>query len=152
MKKLKRIISYYVICTSDVKQGQYGVVFITRGELRSSIIQFRPINERVAYLRVDIKSFNLSILNVYAPTETATEDERDKLYEKLEVPQEDTILVLGDFNAQIGKENHIKQVTGKQTIHERTNDNGQRLCSLAVRTNMIISSTKFKQIKKHTYK
>lgn len=65
------------------------------------------------------------------------------------IPKEDTILILGDFNAQIGKEDYVTSVAGKFTIHERTNDNGRRLCDLAARTDMVISSTKFKHLKEH---
>lgn len=48
-------------------------------------------------------------MNVYAPTEIADEEVKNKFYEKLEeeiekIPKEDTIIVLGDFNAPIGKE------------------------------------------------
>jgi hypothetical protein len=32
---------------------------------------------------------------------------------------------MGDFNAQVGKEDRIKQVAGKYTIHESINDNGK---------------------------
>ena len=57
--------------------------------------------------------------------------------------------MLGDFNARIGKEEYLGQVAGTHTIHEDTNDNAQRLCNLATRTNMIISNTMYKHPKWH---
>lgn len=51
-----------------------------------------------------------------------------------------------DFNAQIVSKIY-KERRRKQTIHKRTNDNGQRLCDLATSSNLIIS-TKFKHKKK----
>ena len=94
------------------------------------------------------------MLNVYAPTEKAKVEEKDKFYEKVEeeiekIPKEDTLLVLGDFNAQIGREEYLNQIAGEFTLHERTNDNGQRVCNMAARTNLIISSTKFQHHMRH---
>ena len=90
----------------------------------------------------------------YAPTEKSKEEEKENFYNKLEeevekVPREDTLIVLGDFNAQIGKEEYLKQVVGKHTVHEDTNDNGLRMCNMAERTNMIVSSTRFKHPERH---
>ena len=56
---------------------------------------------------------------------------------------------MGDLNAQIGKEKHIERIVGKYTVHSKTNDNGQKLCTLAAKNNMIISSTKFNHPRKH---
>lgn len=130
------------------KQGKYGVAFLILGNTRNKVIDFKPINERLAYIRIEAKPFNISILNVYAPTEGASAEEKEKLYEKMEeeiakIEKEDTIMLLGDFNAQIGKEAYLYQVAGKHTIHDTTNDNGHRLCNFATRMNMVISSTKF---------
>src|SRR3978361_1153587 len=118
------------------------------------MMEFKPVSERIAYLRIKARPFNISLVNGYAPTEKARGEKKEVFYEKIEeeiekLPREDTLILLGDFNAQIGKEDYLKQVAGKHTIHERTNDNGQRLCSLAARSNMIISSTKFKHLKRH---
>jgi hypothetical protein len=109
-------------------------------------------------VRINTTPYKTTIINTYAHTETAKEEEKDKFYDKLEetirnVPHQDTIIMVGDFNAQIGKEEHNKNIAGKQTLHEKTNDNGERLCALAARTGMTIASTKFKhsQGKKATW-
>lgn len=146
--------NYTIQYSGNEKQGLYGVAFITMGKLKNNVIQFNPISERMAYLRIKAQPFNISMINVYAPTESADEEEKNILYERLEqeiemLPKEDTVLVLGDFNAQVGKEDYIKQIAGKHTLHEKTNNNGQRLCNLAASTNMIISSTKFIHPKYH---
>ncbi|XP_057666796.1 craniofacial development protein 2-like [Diorhabda carinulata] len=139
---------YTLLYSGNEKQGQGGTGFIVRKKIKDNIIDFRAVNGRIADLRIKATPFNLSVLNVYAPTENAEEEEKEKLYENLEkeiegIPKEDTTIVLGDFNAQIGQEDYIKQVAGKHTVHNVTNDNGTRLCNLAISTNMVISSTKF---------
>lgn len=72
------------------------------------------------------------MLNVYTPTEGGVKEEENGIYEEIEeefdrMPKEYTILILRDFNAQIGKEEHLEQVAGEYTVHEKTIDNGQRL-------------------------
>jgi hypothetical protein len=56
----------------------------------------------------------------------------------------DILILLGDFNAIIGRENLIATVAGKYTLDEVTSENGKRLGQLAARHNMIIKSTYFK--------
>jgi hypothetical protein len=65
----------------------------------------------------------------------------------------DILILLGDFNAKIGKENSIATVAGKYNLHEVTSENGKRLGQFAARHNMIIESTCFehKRIHKGTW-
>jgi len=61
--------------------------------------------------------------------------------------------MLGDFNAKIAKEPTLKRTIGKESLHDTSNDNGERLINLALASNMIISSTCFprKNIHKETW-
>lgn len=56
---------------------------------------------------------------------------------------------MGDFNAKIGKEDYNRNVAGKETIHETTNDNGGEICNLAAATNTYIVSTGHKHKKEN---
>lgn len=63
----------------------------------------------MAYLLFKTKPFNSSIINFYVPTKNSSDDDKGslnhKLEEVLELPlKEETITILGNFNAQIGKE------------------------------------------------
>ena len=51
-----------------------------------------------------------------------------------EVPKHNLLLVLGDFNAHLGKE------VGKYTYHDRTNRNGKLLIDLAQETGLVITN------------
>jgi len=64
------------------------------------------------------------------------------------------IIILGDVNAKLGKESAYQKITGKHTLHEQTNRNGELLCDFAVANNMIVMSTQFqhKQIHKGTWR
>jgi len=51
--------------------------------------------------------------------------------------------MLGDVNAQLGKERSYNEVTGQHTLHEKTNRNGELLCEFAYANIMIVTSTNF---------
>lgn len=145
---------YTLLHSGDKKQGRKGVAFIMTSKIRDNIIEFKPLNGRLAYVRIKSIPYNVSIINVYAPTEITEDREKEQFYEQLEevieqMPKHDTKLIIGDFNAKIGKETYLKEVAGKYTIHETTNDNGYRLCNLAIKTGMVIASTKYEHKKHH---
>jgi endonuclease/exonuclease/phosphatase family metal-dependent hydrolase len=58
-------------------------------------------------------------------------------------PKGDTIIILGDLNARLGKEGSYRGVTGQYTPHQNTSGNGKLLCEFAVLNNMTIMSTQF---------
>ncbi|KAK4873783.1 hypothetical protein RN001_013143 [Aquatica leii] len=119
-----------------------------------NIIKFEAINDRISKLRIRGQISNTTLICVYAPTEVDTNEKKKDFYETLireceKTPKYDTLIILGDLNAQVGKEDHIKTVAGKHTIHEKTNDNGNRICNLAAAMNLYLASTKFPHPTKH---
>ena len=80
---------------------------------------------------------NITITVVYAPTESAEDTAKDKFYTDLashceQIPRHNIHLILGDFNARIGKDSHgsSQSVVGTHCFHHVTNENGQRLIDL----------------------
>jgi Reverse transcriptase (RNA-dependent DNA polymerase)/Endonuclease/Exonuclease/phosphatase family len=145
---------YSMLYGGEDKQGKNGTAFMVDRALRDKIMEFKRINGRITYIRIKNTVANISIVNGYAPTEKDEIEEKEMFYEKLEqtcenIPKHDTLVVMGDFNAKIGKEEHLKEVAGKETLHEETTDNGLRLCNLATEMDMIVASTKFKHKKVH---
>jgi CO dehydrogenase/acetyl-CoA synthase gamma subunit (corrinoid Fe-S protein) len=59
------------------------------------------------------------------------------------IPKYDILVILGDFNAQIGTEAFLKTVAGKYIFYNATNNNGKMLSELAMANNFIIKSTCF---------
>lgn len=140
------------------ENGTAGTGFIISPTARKSVINFTPINERISVLRLRGRWFNITIINVYAPTEDKDEEVKDDFYEKLEnvvdhIQKYDIKIVLGDFNAKIGREPHFKPIIGAQSLHETSNDNGVRCISLAAAKGLVVSSTMFlhKDIHKYTW-
>jgi endonuclease/exonuclease/phosphatase family metal-dependent hydrolase len=58
-----------------------------------------------------------------------------------QIPKHDALLILGDFNAKIGKELANQSVAGQHTIHEETSENGLILCQFVEANESLISST-----------
>jgi exonuclease III len=116
-------------------------------------------NELLCKLRVKGKYNNITLINTYAPTEDKTEEIKEQFYDDLQsivdkVPKTDLTILLGDVNAKLGKELAYKKITGKYTLHEETNRNGELLCDFAAANIMIVMSTQFqhKPIHKGTWK
>ena len=76
-------------------------------------------------VRFQGKLFDISVIQVYAPTSNAEEAER--FYEDfLELtPKKDVLFIIGDWNAKVGSQ-EIPEVTGKFCL-EVQNEAGQRL-------------------------
>ena len=69
------------------------------------------------------KPFNITVIQVYAPTTYVKEAEVDQIYEDLEdilelTPKEDALFIIGDWNAKLGSQD-IPGVTGKFGIVEK---------------------------------
>ncbi|KAJ4437536.1 hypothetical protein ANN_17681 [Periplaneta americana] len=138
---------------------QFGTGFIVRKEVKHLILNFNPINERISVLRIKGKFFNCSLINVHAPTEMKPNEEKDTFYALLErafdsCPSSDIKMVLGDLNAQVGKEEIYYPTIGKYSLHDSSNDNGQRLIEFATSRGMVIGGTFYchKAIHKGTWK
>jgi hypothetical protein len=76
----------------------------------------------------------------------------EKEYEKC--PKHDIKLILGEFNAKIGQEEHLKPTIGMNSLHKDSNNNRMRLISFAASVGMVVGSTMFphKNIHKVTWK
>ena len=79
------------------------------------------------------KPFNITIIQVYAPTSNAEEAGVERFYEDLQdllelTPKKDVLFIIGDWNAKVGSQ-ETSGVTGKFGL-EIQNEAGQRLIVL----------------------
>ena len=63
------------------------------------------------------KPFNVTVIQVYAPTSSAEKAEVERFYEDLQdlielTPKKDVLFIIGDWNAKVGSE-ETPGVTGK---------------------------------------
>ena len=82
------------------------------------------------FARFQGKPFNITIIQVYAPTSNAEEAEVEQFYEDLQdllelTPQKNVLFIIGYWNAKVGSQ-ETPGVTGKFGLGIR-NEAGQRL-------------------------
>ena len=66
-------------------------------------------NDRVISVHLQDKPFNITVMQVYAPTSNAEETEVERFYEDLQellelTPQKDVLCIIGDWNAKVGSQ------------------------------------------------
>ena len=89
------------------------------------------------------KPFNITVIQVYAPTSNAEEADCEWFYEDLQdllelTPKKDVLFIIGDWNAKI-RSQEIPGVTGKFGLGIR-NEAGQRLIDFFQENALVIET------------
>ena len=98
-------------------------------------------------VRFQGKPFNITVIQVYAPTSNAEEAEGEWFYEDLQdllelTPQKkDVLFIIGEWNAKVGSQ-ETPGVTGKFGL-EIWNKAGQRLIEFCQENALVIANTLF---------
>jgi exonuclease III len=112
--------------------GQLGTGFMVTKRIRKSILELEAINDRMCRIRLKGRVRNITIISIHAPTEEKEEFHKEDFYDKLNricnnIQKYDQLIIMGDFNAKIGKVDYLKQVAGNHTLHNTSNENGNLL-------------------------
>ena len=135
-------------------RGQGGVAVILNKKLRGSMISYNPVSERILVVRLAMRPVNVTVMQVYAPTTTHSEEELDTFYEQLPTVKDglrtrrDICVVMRDFNAKAGDVEDRESGVGKFGIGTR-NENGERLASFCNVDELILTNTCFKHHKRN---
>jgi Reverse transcriptase (RNA-dependent DNA polymerase) len=141
---------FTVLLSGGTRSRTGGTGFLVDAKWSTGIMDWKPVDGRICVLRVRGKFFNTSIINAYAPHNGSPDKDKDDFYSLLEktyneCPRHDVRIVIGDLNAQVGREEIFKPVIGKFSLHRDSNENGLRLINFAAGNNMVISSTVFRR-------
>ena len=116
---------------SDNRQG--GVGFLMSKHVRKCLQSIESVNERILTATFYGNPL-VTITTVYAPTEAASDADKEEFYLTLKshlesVKSHNLNLVIGDFNARIGLDSHVfhPSVIGQHCFYDQTNNNGERL-------------------------
>ena len=98
------------------------------------------------------KPFNITVIQVYAPTSNA--EEAEGFYEDLQdllelTPKKDVLFIIGDWNAKIGSQ-ETPGVRGKFGLGIR-NEARQRLIEFYQENALVITNTLFQQHERRLY-
>ena len=100
------------------------------------------------------KPFDITVIQVYAPTTNAKEAEAELFYEDLQdllelTPKKDVLFIIGDWNTKVGSQ-EIPGLTGKFGLGIQ-NEAGQRLMEFCLESALVIENILFQQYKKRLY-
>ena len=92
------------------------------------------------------KPFNITVVQVYAPTSNAEEAEVEWFYEDLQdilelIPKKGVLLTIGDWNAKVESQ-ETPGLTGKFVLGVQS-DTGQRLIEFCQGNALVIANTLF---------
>jgi exonuclease III len=83
-----------------------GAASILQDKATSALIDWEPISERLIKARFKSKFNNITIINAYAPTNNASQENKDSFYEYLQtsvdkVHNRDTLIVMGTLTQNL---------------------------------------------------
>ena len=111
-------------------------------------------NDRMISIRFQGEPFNITVIQVYAPTSNAEEAEVEWFYEDLQdllvlTPPKDVLFTIGDWNAEVGGQ-ETPRITGTFGLGIQ-NEAGRRLIEFCQENALVIANTLFQQHKRRLY-
>ena len=100
------------------------------------------------------KPFNITVIQVYAPTSNTEEAEVERFCEDLQdllelTPKKDVLFIIGDSNAKVGSQ-ETPGVIAKYGLGVQ-NEAGQKLTEFCQENALVIANTLFQQHKRRLY-
>lgn len=135
--------------------AQPGVAILLHPRLFDTVLDWKPVSERVALIRLQLKKTKLTVIQLYAPN---TERDYDTFLNEVliameSVPKTDSLLVIGDFNAHVGNDSQTwSGVIGRNGDID-LNNQGRQLLDFCASSSLSIMNTFFqhKNIDKYTW-
>ena len=120
----------HIYCCGQESLKRNEVAIIVNKRVRNAVLGCSLKNDRKISVHFQGKSFNITVIQVYAPTSNAEEADVEEFYEDLQdllelTPQKDVPFIIGDWNAKVGSQ-EIPGVAGKFGLGVQ-NEAGQRL-------------------------
>ena len=140
-------------------QHQHGVAVIMKKNAAGALMSWKPVSERIIVARFNSKHIKATIVQTYAPTNDAKEEDKNKFYNQLqqvysETNSHDLVITMGDLNAKIGYQMSGEEgIVGQHALVGERSDNGERFVALCMENNMAITTTQYphKDIHKYTW-
>ena len=106
---------HYIYDCGQESLRRNGVAIMVNRRVRNAVLGCNLKNDTMISVRFQGKPFNITVIQVYAPTSNAEEAERfyEDLQDLLELtPKKDVLFIIGDWNAKVGSQ-ETPGVTGK---------------------------------------
>ena len=127
---------------------------MVKKRVRNAVLGCNCKNNRMISVRFQDKPFNITVIQVYAPTSNAEEAEVEWFYEDLQdllgiTRKKDVLFIIRDWNAKAGSQ-ETPGVTGKLGLRIR-NEAGQRPTEFCQENALVIANTLFQEHKRRLY-
>ena len=137
---------HYIYYCGQESLRRNGIAMMVNKRVRNAVLGCNLKNDRMISLCLQGKPFNITVIQVYAPTSKAEETEVEQFYEDLQdllelTPKKDVRFIIGDWNAKVGSQ-ETPGVTGKFGLGMR-NEAGQRLIEFCQENALVIANTLF---------
>ena len=123
---------HYIYYCGQESLRRHGVAITINTSVQNTVLGCSLKSNRMISVHFQWKPFNITVIQVYAPTSNAEEAEVEWFYEDFQellelTPPKDVLFITGDWNAKVGGQ-EIPGVTGKFGLGVQ-NEAGQRLSS-----------------------
>ena len=121
---------HYIYYCEQESLRRNGVAIIVNKRVWDTVFRCNLKSDRIICVRLQDIPFNITVIQVYAPTSNTEEAEVEQFYEDLQdllelKPQKDVLFSIGDWNAKVGSQETPGE-TGKFGLGV-WNEAGQRL-------------------------
>ena len=104
---------HYIYYCGQESLRRNGVAIMVNNRVRNAVLGCNRKNDRIISVRFQGKPFNITVIQVYAPTSNADEAEVDHFYEDLQdllelTPQKDVLFTIVDWNAKVKVQKHLE--------------------------------------------
>ena len=137
----------HLIIYSGGDKSEAGVAIILDKTTKSSCLGYDTVSDRILVVHLDTKPVKTTIIKVYAPTSTSSDEDKEDFYNQLQatkdaIKDQNALIIMGDFNAKVGDEASKHQGLGPHGLGKR-NDSGENLLSFSQANDLMILNAWF---------
>ena len=98
---------HYIYYCGQESLRRNGVAIMVNKRVRNALLGCNLKNDRMISVRIQGKPFNITVIQIHAPTRNVEEAEAEWFYEDLQdllelTPKKDVFFIIGDWNAKVG--------------------------------------------------
>ena len=104
---------HYIYYCGQESLRRNGVAIMVNKRVQNEVLGCNLKNGRMISVHFQGKPFNITVIQVYAPTSNTEEAEVEQFCEYLQdllelTPQKDVLFMIGDWNAKVGIQEHLE--------------------------------------------
>ena len=146
---------HYIYYCGQESLRRNGIAIMVNKSVQNTVLRCNIKNYRMISVCFQGKPFNITVIQVCAPTSNTEEAEVEQFYEDLQehlelTLEKDVLFIIGDWNEKAGSQ-ETPGVTGKFGLGI-WNEAGKRLIEFCQENALVIANTLFQQHKRRLYK